>query len=123
MPDSLLSLLWMLVSVVLVLVLAWWFTRYVVGRGALGVFGAAKNGGHMEVLAQLGLGREQRLALVRTGERYFLLGISTGNISTLAEFTPEEAALWKRQSEEPGEKQTPMFGETLRAALRQKGRR
>ena len=46
------SLLWMVVSVIVIIALAYWFTKYVAGRGGLGVFGPLKAGGGLEVLAQ-----------------------------------------------------------------------
>ena len=71
---ALASFLWMLVCVVLIIGLAYWFTKYVAGRGALGAF---SGGRRMEVLDRLPLGRDQNLILARVGERYLLLGAGT----------------------------------------------
>ena len=111
-----LSLLWMLVCIVLIIGAAYWFTRHVAGRGYLGAFGAAA-GEQMEVLTQLSLGKDQWLAVVRTGERYFLLGVTPGGISMLAEFSEEEAARWKHSENQ----KPPTFREAFQSAL--KGRR
>lgn len=119
--NPVVSLLWMIVSIVVIIGLAYWFTKYVAGRGGLGAFGPLKAGEGLELLAQLPLGREQRLVLTRVGERYFLLGVTASNISMLAEFTAEEAALWKEGAEE--KRETPSFREALNTVLRQKGRR
>lgn len=116
------SLLWMVVSVVLIIGLAYWVTRYVAGRGGLGGIGPLKSGTGLEILSQLILGRDQKLAVVRAGERYFLLGITAAGVSMLAEFTAEEAAAWREQTAEE-RAQTPGFREALHTVLRQKGRR
>ena len=117
------SLLWMVVSVVFIIGLAYWFTRYVVGRGGLGGIGPLKAGSGLESLSQMALGRDQKLAVVRVGERYFLLGITAAGISMLAEFTAEEAAAWRKQAEAAEKTETPSFREALHTVLRQKGRR
>lgn len=117
------SLLWMVVSVVVIIGLAYWFTKYVAGRGGLGAFGPLRAGEGLELLAQLPLGREQRLVVVRAGERYFLLGATASEISVLAEFTAEEAALWRERAETQEKRETPSFREALNTVMRQKGRR
>ena len=90
--NPIFSLLWMVVSVIVIIGLAYWFTKYVAGRGGLGVFGPLKAGGGLDVLAQLPLGRDQKLVVAQAGERYFLLGVTVSEISMLAELTAEEAA-------------------------------
>ena len=114
------SLLWMLLCIALITGAAYWVTRYMAGKGALAVFGGGA-GHEMELLDQLALGREQRLMLARVGERFFLLGVTAGEISALAEFTAEEAALWKREQGETS--QSPSFREALRLTLKNRGRR
>lgn len=110
MPDgSLLSVLWLLICVVAVSGLAYWFTKFVVGRGLVGGAAAGK-GGSLTVLAQISVGKDQRLLVVRAGERCFLLGATPAAISTLAEFTAEEAEHWKTPP--PGET-LPSFRESL----------
>lgn len=115
-----LSVLWMLLCIALIIGAAYWFTKHVVGRGGLGVLGRG-SGRQMELLDQLPVGREQRLVMVRAGERFFLLGITAGEISALAEFTAEEAALWQQeQAEQPP---APSFREALQITLKNRGRR
>ena len=71
-----------------------------------------------KVLSRLALGREESLALVRAGERYFLLGITPTGISNLAEFSGEEAEGWlKTQESQPA---PPSFREAVRLVLEQK---
>ncbi len=109
--------LWMLVCVVLIIGLAYWFTRYVAGRGALGAFSGQRR---MEVLDRMPLGRDQSVVLARVGERYLLLGAGTAGITLLAELTAEEAASWK-PPETAGER--PGFKEAFLTVMKQKGRR
>ncbi len=88
--GSLLSLLWMLLCVVAIAVLAYFFTRYIAGRGGLGVKG--KSGARrLRVLSRLSVGREQSVALVQAGEKYLLLGVAASQVSVLEKLTKEEA--------------------------------
>lgn len=111
------SFLWMLVCVVLIIGLAYWFTKYVAGRGALGAF---SGGRRMEVLDRLALGRDQSVVLARVGERYLLLGAGTAGVTLLAELSEEEAAAWKTP-EAAGEK--PGFKEAFLTMMKQRERR
>ena len=115
---ALASFLWMLVCVVLIIGLAYWFTKYVAGRGALGAF---SGGRRMEVLDRLPLGRDQNLILARVGERYLLLGAGTAGVTLLAELTEEEAVVWKPPETAAGEK--PGFKEAFLTIMKQRERR
>lgn len=112
------SFLWMLVCVVLIIGLAYWFTRYVAGRGALGAFAGGRR---MEVLDRLPLGRDQSVVLARVGERYLLLGAGTAGVTLLAELTGEEAAAWRTPEAAEGEK--PGFKEAFLTVMKQRERR
>ena len=112
------SFLWMLVCVVLIMGLAYWFTKYVAGRGALGAF---SGGRRMEVLDRMPLGRDQSLILARVGERYLLLGAGTAGVTLLAELTEEEAVVWKPPETAAGEK--PGFKEAFLTIMKQRERR
>ena len=115
--PTLASLLWMLVCVVLIIGLAYWFTRNGAGRGTFGGFQAGRQ---MEVLDQLPLGRDQRMVLARAGGRFLLLGVTpSGGITLLAELTEEEAASWRK---EPAEDR-PGFKEAFFTVLKQRERR
>ena len=74
-------------------------------------------------MAQLPLGREQKLIVAQVGERFFLLGVTASEISMLAEFTAEEAAFWREWVETAEKRETPSFREALNTVLRQRGRR
>lgn len=107
------SLLGMLVTVILILLLAYWVTRFIGQKGLWA--GGGQNGGEMQVLWQLSLGKGERLVLVRLHKRCLLLGVSGGGITVLTELTEEEAALWlRKQGEAP---QAPSFLEILRENL------
>jgi len=114
---ALASLLWMIVCVVLIIGLAYWFTKFTAGRGA---FGSFQGGRRMEVLDRLSLGRDQHVILARVGERYLLLGTGTAGITLLAELTAEEAASWKPLQPPEG---NPGFKEAFAAIMKQKRRR
>lgn len=114
--DSLFNLLWLLVCVVAVIVLAYLFTRFVAGRG--GTIGLPGGNGQFRVLARLSLGREQSAALVKAGERYFLLGVAPSGITLLAELTQQEAEAMAPPA--PDNAAPPSFGEALRTVLKQK---
>ena len=96
--NPLLSLFGMLGSVVLILVLAYCFTRYVVGNGGLGELGMGQRNEHLRVLAQTPVGKDQRLAVIQAGERYFVVGMTPQNITLLSELTAEEASLWTKNT-------------------------
>ena len=118
--NSLFSLGWMLLCVVIIIVLAYLFTKYVAGRGGrlMGVSGGTDR---FRVLERLSLGREQSMALVQAGERYFLLGVTPSGVSLVAELTQEEAqALHPPRPDQPA---PPSFGEALRTVLKQKKQR
>ena len=112
---TLASFLWMIVCVVLIMGLAYWFTRYIAGRGAV-----LRGGRRMEVLDRLPLGRDQSVILARVGERYLLLGTGTAGVTLLAELSAEEAASWE-QPQAGGE--NPGFKEAFLTMMKQKGRR
>ena len=118
--NTWLSLLWMVVCVVVILVLAYWFTRYVAARGFPGVQGFQESE-QFKVLARLALGREQSLVLIRAGERYFLLGVTPTNVSNLAELTREDAEGWLRAQEQ--RPSPPSFREAARKVIEQRRQR
>ena len=115
--DSFLTLTWMLVCVLVIVVLAYLFTKYVAGRSG-SILGAGGGTDQFKVLARLPLGRDQSLMLVQAGERYLLVGAAPSGISLVAELTREEAqALYARPADQPA---PPSFGEALRTVLKQK---
>ena len=113
MPTPWGSLLWMLLCVAGVTTLAYWFTKFVVGRKQTGT----QNGRELQLLAAISVGKNQRIAVLRAGERYFLLGITEQNISLLSELSEEEAQCFTQKSQE-----TPTFMEAFQEQLGRKFR-
>ena len=114
--SSLFSLIWMLVCVLVIIVLAWLFTKYVAGRG--GAWGVSGGSERFRVLSRLSLGREQSAVLVKAGEKYLLLGVTASQITVLKELTQEEAG--EVYALPPDQPAPPSFGEALRTVLKQK---
>ena len=96
--PALLYLLWAVICIVVVLGLAYWFTRYVGTMGGLRLYGTGKSLDGMTVLQLKTLGKEQKLAVVQVGARYFLVGITSNNITLLSELSEEDAACPERPS-------------------------
>lgn len=112
------SLIGMLLTVVIVLVLAYWVTRLVAQKGMPGWAGSPAGGEKLRVLWQLSLGKSERLVLVQLDRRCLLLGVTSGGISVLTELTEEEAAAWlQKKGEAP---QPPSFLDILRENLPKK---
>lgn len=112
------SLIGMLITVILILLLAYWVTRFIGQRGLPGWARGMQNSGELQLIWQLSLGKGERLVLVRVHERCLLLGVSGGGITVLTELTQEEAAVWlQKQGEAP---QAPSFLEILRDNLPKK---
>ena len=121
MPKDVFSLLGMLAIVVLVLILAYWATRWIGSFGARasgpGRRTAAGGVGGLQILAQLSLGRAERLVLARAGNRCYLLGVTANGITLLKELEGEEAAAWLS---EEGVAAPPGFLEIMKENLRKR---
>lgn len=117
MPQGVLSLLGMLLTVGVVLALAYWCTRLIAGRGLPGMARGGSPEG-LRVLWQQQMGKNERLVLLRVHSRCLLLGITGGSIQVLAELTGEEAAQWL---EKPPQGPTgPSFSQVLRNSFPKK---
>ena len=108
--------------VVAIIGLAYLFTKYVAGRGMLSSFSAERKGA-MRVVAQMAVGKDRQLLLVKVGERYFLLGSTASGLSKLAELTPEEAEAMRESEDRPEDGGGPSFRQSFMAALRQRMKR
>ena len=93
------GLLWALLLIVVVLALAYAFTRFVAGRAAGGT-GLRYRGRRLTVLEQVNIGKDQKLLLVWMGETYYFLGAAQGGISCLERVSPEEADHWRQEAED-----------------------
>lgn len=116
MLDEILTLLWTVLVVVLVLILAYVFTRFVVGRAS----GRWTSGGgqKIRVLERVPIGKDQKLLLVQLGEEYQFLGVTSGMVTCLRRVSEEEAMRW--QQEEAKKPQPMSFQESLRQVLEQR---
>lgn len=95
MPQGsvVLSLLGGLFLFVLVLVLAWYCSRWLGGR-----FGFSAAGGTVRVLERVMVGPDRSLLVVRAGEDVLLLGVTPQHIERLCDLDPD---LYPEE-EEPG---------------------
>lgn len=121
--GEVLQLIWALVVVAAVLVLAWLFTRFVAGRMSGGAPLGLSKDKPVKLLAQLPVGREQRVLLVQVGEQCYLLGAAQGGVTLLDKLSLEEAENLRRlaaPAAEPGEKMG--FQEALKKVLEQRNR-
>ena len=110
MPQSIWSLLGMLLVVLLILGLAYVVTRWLGtaygGKGGKGggISPAKLRAGGSErfrVIEQISLGRAERLVLACLGDRCYLLGVTEHGFTLLKELEREEAQEWLREEETP----------------------
>ena len=120
MPESVFSLLGMLAIVVLILILAYWTTRWIGTRG-MGGFGPGKTKaggtGTFRVLGQLSIGRNERLVLVRLQDKCYLLGVTSGSVTLLRELEGDDAREWLSEEGTPA---PPDFLDVLKENLRKR---
>ncbi len=112
--PQILSVLGLLAVVLLVLVGAYFFTRWAGQNMGSGLF--ALRSGQLQVLDRAALGRDQALLVVKAGQRYLLLGSSTAGVTLLAELTREEGECWEApvSPQGPEGKQSPNFRALMR---------
>lgn len=124
MPElkSLMSLLWMFICVIIIIGLAYFFTKYFVGRGRLGSMRIGKNG-LINVVTQLTVGRDRQIAIVKTGEKYFLLGVTASQITMLAELDSEEIQTLLDSENDAAGQTPPSFSQALKTVLKDKTKR
>ncbi len=117
--DNFWSLLGILAVVILILWFAYYATKWIGTHGVPGGAAACPGGGggKLRILGQLGVGRNERLVLVRLNERCYLLGVTEHQITLLRELDGDEAAQWLTESKD-GE--PPGFLDVLGNTLRKK---
>lgn len=111
----------MLAMVILVLLLAYLATRAISRYGGSGVaFGGGRDasGTAFRVVARLELGRNERLVLVRIGERCCLIGVTAQSVTLIKELSGEESQLWCADAERP--ETAPAFLDLLKENLRKR---
>ncbi|BAL01152.1 flagellar biosynthetic protein FliO [Oscillibacter valericigenes Sjm18-20] len=113
------TLLGMLAAVVVILLLAWLFTRYLAGRTPGAMRFSRNRNGKLQLLERMPLGREQYLAVVRAGETYLLLGVTGSQITLLRELSAQEASKWTEDETDTPPESTPGEAMPFRDALRE----
>lgn len=86
-------------------------------------FGLLQKNDQLLVLAQTPIGKDQRLAVIRAGTRYFVVGITAQNISMLAELSEDEAALWQESRSGKEHVQAPAFHQAFMDAFQKRKKR
>ena len=119
--SQILSVLSLLAVILLVLVGAYFFTRWAGQAAGSGLFSARRGGGQLQILDRANLGRDQALLVVKAGQRYLLLGCTPAGLTLLAELTREEGKSWDPPvpPEGPEVKRPPDF-RALMQRLREK---
>ena len=123
MDNPVLAAVGMLLSVLLVLAGAYFFTRWA-GKNLGGGFAAFRGGSsRLEVLDRAGVGRDQALLVVRAGERYLLLGSTPAGLALLVELTKEEGEQWNPPASPEGpEAPKPVDFRALMQRLKEKNK-
>jgi flagellar protein FliO/FliZ len=114
------QLIWAITCIVVILGLAYWVTRYIAQRGRGGGLERVRKEGDLSVLSRMTLGKDQQLAVVKVADHYYLLGVTSSQITMLAELPPEEAASWQTDHDTPPADPLSSFGKTLKTVLQQK---
>lgn len=113
MPIDILRLVWTLLVIVVVLVLAYLFTRFMAGQAAGGPHRFRR--GRFTVLDQVSVGKDQKLLLVQLKDQVYFLGAAQGGITCLDKLPAEELT----QGEEAAGQQNPSFSEALQQVVNQ----
>lgn len=116
MIREILGLLWTVLMIIVVLVLAYLFTRYVVGRTTYGP--VRQIGRRIIVLEKVMIGKDQKLLLVKLGDAYYFLGAGQDSITCLREVPEDEVAQWKLEDKETPPKMG--FQEALHQVIEQR---
>lgn len=116
MLDELASLIWSILLIIVILVLAYLFTRFVAGRSGGGIL--RYRGRRITVLEKVTVGKDQKILLVKMGEHYYFLGCAQGGISCLEQVSQEESDRWNQESEaQKANAQEMSFREALKKVM------
>ena len=112
MPQGsvVLSLLGGLFLFVLVLVLAWYCSRWLGGR-----FGFSATGGTIRILERVMVGPDRFLLVVKAGDEVWLLGVTPQHIERLGELDPD---LYPEGEETQASGGVPDFSAALQGAIK-----
>lgn len=113
--NSVLSLISVLIVTILILYLSYVFTK-LLGKGMV----TRREGSCMKLMGRLPFGQDKAVAVVRTGDHYYLIGITSSQITLLAELQEEDvkAELAKYASEEGMEQQEKNFKDVFKNTLK-----
>ena len=117
--QSVWSLLGMLVVVVLILVFAYFVTRWLGNLQSRGYQTKVQSRDKSKfcVLGQLSVGRNERLVLVRLQDRCCLLGVTAGSITLLKELGDADSSQFFAEN---NGSVSPGFAELLKENLRKR---
>lgn len=101
-------------TVVVVLVMAWWFTR-LLGRQ----WGQFSGSGNIRLAGQLQVGRDRSILLLKVGEEHFLVGVSPAGVQLLSKVEGDFEA---GASPETSAQAVPSFQELLKKHLGRGGK-
>lgn len=104
-------LLMVLTATCVILYGCYLFTRIMAKRMQPGM---GRKSGRMKVLDYVPLGTDKSLAIIQTGTRYLLVGITSDAITLLTELSPEDALL---PPQEAAQAEGNGFSELLRQSV------
>lgn len=90
MPNNFLSFLGMLTVLVVILICAYYTTRWMATRMSQAP-GAVSSGQKLTMVHRLLLGRDQQLMVVKVANRHVVIGCTPTQISFITELTEEES--------------------------------
>ncbi len=85
MLEGIISAIITLVIVVGILLLTYIATRYIAG-----ISGASKATRNISIVEKVSVGQDKSVAIAKVGDKYLLLGITAGGITTLCELLEDE---------------------------------
>ncbi len=85
MLEGILSAVVTLIIVIIILLLTYFATRYIAG-----ISSASKSTRNITIIEKVPIGQDKSIVIAKVGEKYMLLGITTGGISKLCELAEDE---------------------------------
>lgn len=115
-----LSLIGMCLCVVVILYLAYWFTRRIAAGNLSGVI---KSNGNMRLCDRLPIAQNKSIVVVRVGLRWLVLGVADEQITLLTELSEEESRIWRQSRPAETKADAPKFSDVMTNALRNRNGR
>ena len=112
--NPIISLIGALMWIVVILVLAYWCSRYLGKR-----YGGSVSGTYLKIIDRVQVGADRYLLLVKLEEHTYLIGVSPAGVQLLSE--PADF-VWEPEEEGQNQNAAPGFQELLKAygSLREK---